>query len=93
MLPDYISTFLAVLSLAGGAVAWYSTLVKQRYGFERDVNHLKRDYQQLSLNVETLVKSYEARLDDLQLDLVKLQARFDVIAPSLAGRLAPEDPT
>ena len=37
-----------------GAIAWYSSKVKKEYAAERDFKHLKRNYEQLAVNVENL---------------------------------------
>lgn len=54
-----------------GAIAWYSSKVKKEYAAERDFKHLKRNYEQLVINIEQLwrlmdnqFKEQEERLSD-----------------------------
>lgn len=54
-----------------GAIAWYSSKVKKEYAAERDFKHLKRNYEQLAVNVENLwrlmddsFREHEEKLSD-----------------------------
>ncbi len=61
---EILATAISVLTFGGGSLAWYSAYVQKRYAAQRDFEHLRRNYEQISqlLKVmnEELEESFEA---------------------------------
>ncbi|BDA68210.1 hypothetical protein CAL7716_023760 [Calothrix sp. PCC 7716] len=68
-----IDTLIAIggLVLAFGSgflsvLLWYANSEKQRYGFERDIGHLRRNQEQLQQGITTILAELDRRFDDIE---------------------------
>lgn len=76
-----------IFALLTGFVGVLGFLVNQAlrlYGMERDIRHLKRDYQSLSKNLHELMTDYERRLDESEKEMIQIRC----ISLHLSARLA-----
>ena len=76
-----------IFALLTGFVGVLGFLVNQAlrlYGMERDIRHLKRDYQSLSKNLHELMTDYERRLDESEKEMIQIRG----ISLHLSARLA-----
>lgn len=64
---------LTVVSALAAVIGWGIARVRHNYGLERDINHLKRDYQTLSGNCDRLLTELERRLDAVEKELATLR--------------------
>lgn len=94
---DFIITnlglIITIVSALSALTGWWVTKVRKGYGFERDINHLKRDYQALSENFAHLNTELERRLDQVEKDLAIIRAvNQALIAQGPRGRIEPMAP-
>lgn len=54
-------------------ISWYSSVVRKQYAAQRDFDHLKRNYEQLSLGQAEIMKEFDKRTDEIALDLRDLK--------------------
>lgn len=73
-LLDNLPLFLTMISAMAGLVGWGAARIRRGYGLERDINHLKRDYESLSQNSARLFEEYERRLDATEKQLAVVSA-------------------
>ena len=71
---DNIPLFLTIVSALAGLLGWGAARIRRGYGLERDINHLKRDYEALNQNSARLFEEYERRLDVAERQLAVLSA-------------------
>ena len=64
---------ISISSLFGGLILWYRGSVEKRYAAERDFNHLKRNYEQLTANLTTLRQQEDDRFDGIRLRLNNIE--------------------
>ncbi|NEP17819.1 MAG: hypothetical protein F6J97_13090 [Leptolyngbya sp. SIO4C1] len=69
-----ISLLFGLVASFGGAITWWRAAVRKQYAAERDFNHLKRNYEQMSANIAALVKDSDGRFDHIDLELVEIKA-------------------
>ena len=64
---------LSLLTGVVGAIAWIQAKTKKQYAAERDFNHLKKNYEQLSGNVEQLWRQMDENYSNTirQLDRIE----------------------
>lgn len=70
---QYLPLVLGVCSTLAAVLGFIVARVRKNYGLERDINHLKRDYQALSKNSNALFTELERRLDTAERQLAVLQ--------------------
>ena len=78
-MTETITLVMGVASFLGGAIAMYGAAVRKKYGSERDFNHLKNNYHNLSGNIATLSTLLDEKLDDIRLTLTKIETRQSII--------------
>lgn len=47
-------------------VLWYANSEKQRYGFERDIAHLRRNQEQLQQGITAILSELDRRFDEIE---------------------------
>lgn len=57
----------------------HADAVKREYAAERDFGHIKRDIEQLKLNISHLDEENEQRLNKLEVDVGKMVVSLEVI--------------
>ena len=62
-LLNNLGVALGLASALAGVVGWGIGHVRRNYGFERDINHLKRDCKSLSDNMNIITQELERRMD------------------------------
>lgn len=50
-------------------ISWYKSVITKQYAAQRDFEHLKRNYQQLSEGQAQILKEIDSRFDQTTLDL------------------------
>ncbi|MEM1253285.1 MAG: hypothetical protein AAGI69_12700 [Cyanobacteria bacterium P01_H01_bin.21] len=78
---------ITVISALAGLIGWGAARIRKGYGLERDISHLKRDYQSLSDNSATLFKEFERRLDSVEKELAILRAVNEALIAQSARNL------
>lgn len=77
---DYIaigSLLLATATTLAGIALWYAKLEKRKYGLERDFAHLKGNYEQIKLGLNTILREIEHRFSDLEKDFLEIKSNFN----------------
>lgn len=72
-LSSLISLGLGLISFLSGAVLWYKGSVEKRYAAQRDFGHLKNNYKQLALALDTFSKESDERFDRIDDTLKELK--------------------
>lgn len=72
-LINQIPLIITVVSAAAAMAGWAFARVRKGYGLERDINHLKNDYQALSLSIGNITNELERRLDVTERELAVLR--------------------
>lgn len=73
---DYIGIITGVLGITTailGALAWYRGAIEQQYASQRDFGHLKRNYEQLSAHLSTLIDEEDERYNEIRLELREIK--------------------
>lgn len=70
---NHLPLVLTVVSALAAVVGWGIARVRHGYGLERDIGHLKRDYQSLSASCDRLLTEMERRLDAVERELATLR--------------------
>ncbi|MBT9316370.1 hypothetical protein [Leptothoe spongobia] len=71
---NQLPLIITILTALAGVIGWGIGRVRRGYGLERDINHLKRDYETLSTNCSKLFTELERRLDQAEKELAILKA-------------------
>lgn len=87
-MSDQITLVMGILSFVGGLIALYGAAIKKQYASERDFNHLKRNYENLTHNVETLSKMEDQRFDDIEKILIEMRLQQSIMISLLGGSSA-----
>ncbi len=68
-----IDTIIAIgglmIAFASGFVSvllWYANHEKQRYGFERDIGHLRRNQEQMQQGITAILSELDRRFDEIE---------------------------
>jgi hypothetical protein len=82
-----IGGVIGIIGAAAGFFAWYASNVKKSYAAERDFGHIKRNLEQMSLNVAELDKHNnqfsEYVRDEVKGELVNIKQSLEVIKLSI----------
>ncbi len=84
-LAEHFSLLVGIITAIAGGIAWYGAAVKKAYASERDFNHLRNAYEGLSVNVATLDRMLDARLDEIQRENLELRALMRSLIIQLGG--------
>ncbi|MEX0271740.1 hypothetical protein AB3R30_21690 [Leptolyngbyaceae cyanobacterium UHCC 1019] len=76
---------LSIGSACFAAISWYSASVQKKYASQRDFEHLKRNYQQLSEGQATILKEFDTRFDKATLDAIESKNLLNVILIKLSN--------
>ena len=76
---EKISLIIGIVTFCSGLFSFYGGAIKKRYGAERDFQHLKNDYRALAQNVALLSDMLDGQIDSMQLKLLELRARVDLL--------------
>ena len=68
-----IAGAIGIVSTTFSGVLWFKSTVRKRYAAERDFNHLKRNYEQLSQNVAHMKDLQDEKLDRIFFELVLMR--------------------
>lgn len=49
-----------------GVIFWYANFEKRRYGFERDISHLRRNQEQMQQGIATILAELDRRFDEIE---------------------------
>lgn len=66
-------------------VSWYSSVIRKQYAAQRDFDHLKRNYQQLSEGQAQIMKEFDTRFDKQVTDMIECKNTMNVILLKLAA--------
>ena len=66
-------------------VSWYSSVIRKQYAAQRDFDHLKRNYQQLSEGHAQIMKEFDTRFDKQVTDMIECKNTMNVILLKLTG--------
>lgn len=77
-MSENITLLMGIGSFVGSLFVLYGAAVKKQYASERDFNHLKRNYENLNVNVGALSDLIDRRLDGIELTLTKIEMRQSV---------------
>ena len=69
---------MGLISGLAGALMWYASRIKREYQAERNYEHLKRNYNQLSQAILTLTDQHEERAQEIQRMLDRILDRLDM---------------
>ena len=84
---EYLPLAMGVISFAGAALTWYDAAVRKRFASERAIEHLKKNYEQLSVNIAAIDRMLDQRLDAMERDDLERRMLLQLIAAK-AGILA-----
>ena len=78
MAIDNIIAFLGLsLAVFTGVASIIVALInqeKRRYGLERDFAHMKRDYEQIVVNLSEILKELDSGFDSLERTLIEIKS-------------------
>ena len=83
----------ALLGLMGSiatGVTWYRSAIRKEYAAQRDFNHLKNNYESLSLVVSNIIKEHDERFDKIDLSLVRTESKLDATLQALGHCSTPD---
>lgn len=72
--PNSLEKLLALLTFAGGIVAWYRTAVIAETNARRDANHLIRNQETLIKNLDTLFRENDKTLEEIKLEILEIRS-------------------
>ena len=78
----------ALLGLVGSlatGVTWYRSAVRKEYAAQRDFNHLKNNYENLSKVVDSIIKEHDERFDRLDISMARLESKLDATLTALGN--------
>ncbi len=73
-LINQLPLIITVLTALAGVLGWGIARIRRGYGLERDIGHLKRDYETLNQNCNYLFTELERRLDQAEKELAIVRA-------------------
>lgn len=77
---DYIaigSLLLATATTLAGMALWYANSEKRKYGLERDFAHLKRNYEQINISLNTILREIDHRFSDIERDILEIKSSIN----------------
>ena len=83
---EHIPLIMGVISFIGAALTYYGGTVKKRYAAERNFNHLKNSYENLSQNLTALDEMIDTRLDTQLGEIKEIKAMLTVLMTQLGGQ-------
>lgn len=92
---EILAAVMSVITFASGTLAWYSARVQKTYAAQRDFEHLKRNYNQMSENLAAIAEEIDRRFDSLDRDGDDIRQKLNVILikilPEHSGWLKQQD--
>ena len=76
----------ALLGLVGSiatGVTWYRSAIRKEYAAQRDFNHLKNNYDSLSLIASNIIKEQDDRFDRIDISHARLESKLDATLTAL----------
>lgn len=73
---EHVATLIGILTFLGGILAWYRGAVEKNYASKRDWEHVRRNQENLTKNLEILFKEFDGRFDQLDHELLEIKAMF-----------------
>lgn len=67
---------LSAISLLGGIFAYQRASTRKAYAAERDFNHLKRNFDQLTINTEQLWRRVDETHEKEMLELIRISEKM-----------------
>lgn len=80
-----VLSFTSLLSIAIAVVSWYSASVQKKYASQRDFQHLKNNYEQLSQGQAHIMKDIDAGFDQAKLDMIEVKNFLKLLDMRLGG--------
>lgn len=62
---------------------WYSGAIQKRYAAQRDYEHLKKNYEQLSANLDRLVRDQTEGMYEITLELKEVKGLTNLVLTKL----------
>lgn len=72
-----IGVILGAFTTLGYGFAWYANVEKRKYGLERDLNHLKRNYEQIQDGLKLILREIEHRFDTNERDILEIKSTLN----------------
>ena len=88
-----IAVLGALLGLMGSIATgftWYRSAVRKEYAAQRDFNHLKNNYESLSLTVSNIIKEQDDRFDRIDISMARTESKLDATLQALGHCPAPD---
>lgn len=76
---EVLSAAMALVTFVSGALAWYSAKVQKNYAAQRDFEHLKRNYAQMTENLKEVAEELDRRFDALDRDNDDIRQKLNVM--------------
>ena len=92
-IPNLIGLVMGVISFLGGVVMWHKGSVEKRYAAQRDFQHLKRNYQQLTTALDHLDEGVGEGNDQLKRELTDIKASLNEVKMLLQFLMAQQSTT
>lgn len=74
-----IGILLSLTTALSTALVWYINAEKRTYGLERDINHLKRNYEQMQENLNMVLREIDDRLNVNERDTIRIKSVLNII--------------
>lgn len=87
-LLQFIVLCLSIGTTIFVSISWYNSALRKQYAAQRDFEHLKRNYQQLSEGQGTILKEFDTRFDKLNLDSIEVKNILNVILIKLSNEVS-----
>lgn len=76
---EVLAAVMSVITFSGGVLAWYSANVQKSYAAQRDFEHLKRNYAQMTENLREVAEELDRRFDALDRDNDDIRQKLNVM--------------
>ena len=77
---DFIAIGSLIVAGATGLSAfclWYANNEKRKYGLERDFAHIKRNYEQIQLSLNNVLKEIDYRFNGIEKDILEFKSSLN----------------
>ena len=85
-----LGSLLGLMGSVAAGITWYRSAVRKEYAAQRDFNHLKNNYDSLSLIVSNIIKEQDDRFDRIDLSHARLESKLDATLQALGHCSTPD---
>lgn len=70
-----VGLIITIITALTGLILYYVNAEKRKYGLERDFAHMKRNYEQITQNLNVIITELDHRFDAIDKTLIEIKSK------------------